>query len=582
MADSLLKAPQHIDGITAMTFDDRFLQTPIAREYITYYRSRDPILYRYILSFLRCLKKAEFKDSTFEKTALRGWIETEELLAARELPTHHLANLREIVAALIPNQPEAGPFMGKHGSGAVASAERGNMEKSLNFEIDPYLRSVISQYSMLNKFDDSEIKILLDLCGAKSVPREGIRSVLTFVAKNYKTVRSICMEPIAHMFFQQDVMYRLVSAVNAGLAGLFINFKDQTRNQDGALYGSLTGDLDTLDSSKASDTIRADLVRSIFPRKWLPYLMGTRTNEVELPNGEVYKVCKFAPMGSALCFPVQSIVFLSIVVYAYILHYRGKTPHDVYELDVDVTEFIKRSISKKWMISSDYSSIGVYGDDIICDSRCTDNVMDLLLDLGFLPNAEKSFTGQDAFRESCGMFALDGMDVTPYHHKCKHFDTEELSGEHYARLIDGANRLGDLQYTECRSNLVNFILKFEALAGCDLFPIRFSDREDDAFTIYSTNPRNDHLQKRKWSDYSEEEREEKNIDPYQCGEVRCFKLVSKDVDVRRAWQTHMLVWDAYELHSWSRSSALRGETFQFGSARKLQRGTKLKWVWTPT
>lgn len=104
------------------------------------------------------------------------------------------------------------------------------------------------------------------------------------------------------------------------------------------------------------------------------------------------KLRKFAAMGSALCFPVESLCFY-IVCTAAMLSRRGHRP----------TKENLRSLQGR---------LYVYGDDIIVHKDEVATVIEFLEALGLKVNSDKSFwTGK--FRESCGMDAYDGTCVTP-------------------------------------------------------------------------------------------------------------------------------------------------------------------------
>jgi hypothetical protein len=88
-------------------------------------------------------------------------------------------------------------------------------------------------------------------------------------------------------------------------------------------------------------------------------------------------------MGSALCFPIESIVFF-VLLKAQIIELFGRcNADDVY----------------------------VYGDDIIIKSEFIP-ALDILTQCGLIINTEKSFT-TGFFRESCGADWYRGHDVTP-------------------------------------------------------------------------------------------------------------------------------------------------------------------------
>jgi hypothetical protein len=101
---------------------------------------------------------------------------------------------------------------------------------------------------------------------------------------------------------------------------------------------------------------------------------------------------KFAPMGSAVTFPVQSLVFLLLTVYAVRL-FDGKEGH---------LRGLKES----------FGEVTVFGDDIIAPSRAINAITWVLTQCGLKVNTEKTFS-EGNFRESCGMDAFKGYDVTP-------------------------------------------------------------------------------------------------------------------------------------------------------------------------
>jgi hypothetical protein len=93
-------------------------------------------------------------------------------------------------------------------------------------------------------------------------------------------------------------------------------------------------------------------------------------------------------MGSALCFPVESLVFWGIAV------------------------------ATIWKIVGDRDlaaqKVYVYGDDIIVANDYAEEVMLQLEKCGLKVNTDKSAYGDHFFRESCGVDAWKGFDVTPY------------------------------------------------------------------------------------------------------------------------------------------------------------------------
>lgn len=182
-----------------------------------------------------------------------------------------------------------------------------------------------------------------------------------------------------------------------------INFTDQTVNRNLAMKSSRDGRLATLDLSEASDRVLLSLVRTTFNScpDLLRALESTREDEVKLPYsiriGEdvvvrKLRLRKFAGMGSAVCFPVEAIVFFTIIVTA-LLEGRRLRP----------------TLANIKTVSRD---VYVYGDDLLVPTNEAHLVISLLERLHCRVNSEKSFTTGN-FRESCGIDAFDGYSVTP-------------------------------------------------------------------------------------------------------------------------------------------------------------------------
>jgi hypothetical protein len=219
----------------------------------------------------------------------------------------------------------------------------------------------------------------------------GIRSSLDrisqtiFVPKSYKTFRTISMEPATLQFYQQGILRAVDHLVKRRpYLRNHIGTKDQSRNQLLAREGSINRNYATIDLSAASDSVSYELVKKLFRGTWLlRYLVATRSPRTLLPDGRVVDLKKFAPMGSSLCFPVETLVFASIC------------------------EFVTQDHS----VNGKYS---VYGDDIIVPTQCVEDTMLILETLGFTVNTSKSFYQPTCwFRESCGGEYVDGFDVTP-------------------------------------------------------------------------------------------------------------------------------------------------------------------------
>lgn len=89
---------------------------------------------------------------------------------------------------------------------------------------------------------------------------------------------------------------------------------------------------------------------------------------------------KFSSMGNGTTFVLETLIFSSICVA------MGLKPRE----------------------------FAVYGDDIVVPSESVPLLMKTLRFIGFLPNEEKTHT-VGPFRESCGVNAFNGVDITPFY-----------------------------------------------------------------------------------------------------------------------------------------------------------------------
>lgn len=122
LADELQSTVIHSDRGTSIShFIPEMKGTPVFKEYLTFYRTLDDTLLRYLNSFLLFGKKIYQESANLDATALRGWYEVEERLESLELPDF-LENLSDILKVIFEDW-EFGFFLPKHGSGSVA--ERG-------------------------------------------------------------------------------------------------------------------------------------------------------------------------------------------------------------------------------------------------------------------------------------------------------------------------------------------------------------------------------------------------------------------------------------------------------------------------
>jgi len=227
-------------------------------------------------------------------------------------------------------------------------------------------------------------------------PRSEIPVRVVTVPKTVSKARLIAIEPTAMQYCQQALDRSLRKHLKSVKARGFVTLSDQLPNQEAARLGSLTGELATLDLSAASDSLSNQLVIEMlwaFPQ--LSAAVQACRSRLADVRGDTIRVAKFASMGSALCFPIETMVFVTLAVMGS-LREIGQSSYDT------VTEGqVYRLLGK----------VRSYGDDIIVASDQAPTVMRWLEAFGFQVNEDKSYwTGR--FRESCGKDYYGGTDVS--------------------------------------------------------------------------------------------------------------------------------------------------------------------------
>lgn len=316
----------------------------------------------------------------------------------------------------------------KHGPGATSDKLRGNA-KFVQVEWPERLESVFpyGEYVLPSwRYYLEHAPITLDENSERPVK-------VTPVPKTRSKPRLIAIEPTAMQYAQQGLLQSLVRNLESGSnCHDMIGFTNQVPNQDLAREGSITGRLATLDLSEASDRVRYDVVMTLLA-PW-PHLRdaldASRSRSAELPSGQRISLCKFASMGSAVCFPVEAMVFLAICFNAVARRFRNRST----------------------ALNVVRSSIRVYGDDIIVPVEDTLEVIADLEALGLKVNHSKSFwTGR--FRESCGGDYYAGESVKPVYQRVDVGDASR-NARFVSSLVSTGNQLADSGYSrtadECR------------------------------------------------------------------------------------------------------------------------------------
>jgi len=386
------RLPKFLSGFTSLVFnagDGLLLDDPS----IDAIRAVRQISYLFGKTYLAC-------SDAREQAAFDKYIECEHQLRESDQRIEY-DELRRVqcvawtlfgndVLPYIDRKVYEGDMVPKHGPGATADRLRGNSKWNLRswttrlqevFDFSEYLFPSVSHF-----LESPPIELI------EPGSEQPVRVIS--VPKTLKTPRIIAIEPSCMMFMQQAILRELVWVLQRpnALCSSFLGFDHQEPNQLMALEGSLHGNLATLDLSEASDRVSNQLVRHLFaPWSWFSRALdATRSRKADVPGHGVIRLAKYASMGSALCFPIEAMVFLTLVFYG-------------------IEKELKRPLSKE-VIQDFRGKVRVYGDDIIVPVDFVQSVVSTLQDFGLVVNENKSFwTGR--FRESCGKEYYAGHDV---------------------------------------------------------------------------------------------------------------------------------------------------------------------------
>ena len=237
-------------------------------------------------------------------------------------------------------------------------------------------------YFNRGQYEEQEELVLAEQITAKLIP----------VRKDSRGPRLICVHPSASIWIQKGLERALVNAISKDRRGRVvsprghINFDDQTINGSLAFSSSIDRRYATIDMKEASDRVSDILVQDLFGSnyKWFGCCRAQKLVVPSLKQGTYDdNIHCYAPMGNATTFPVQSVVFWAICVST--LDVLGfDNPGDVY----------------------------VFGDDLIVPTSAAEAVINSLESFGLLVNRTKTFY-RGGFRESCGIDAFNGVNVTP-------------------------------------------------------------------------------------------------------------------------------------------------------------------------
>lgn len=200
---------------------------------------------------------------------------------------------------------------------------------------------------------------------------------LVQVPKSWKINRAITPLSLIGLFFS----YGVGGAVEDRLAANRMDIVSlQQRHRMLAKRYSKTRTHVTADLQRASDSLRSDLLNRVLPRAWYRALRCTFIRQMLIGKTKLLTE-SVLPMGNGATFPVETLVFYSLI----------------------------KAVGNLLKVGGVYS---VYGDDLIYPRSIHPYVCQIFGELGIKINEDKTFVNS-YFRESCGGDYFQGCDVRP-------------------------------------------------------------------------------------------------------------------------------------------------------------------------
>jgi len=362
------------------------------------------------IQFLRqwfLLDSKLFSEPTVQQRnkAVQGFKDRMANLRKKKIQTDHPALvLAKSIIGIVLRRLDLQLIEPGHGPGSVAEG----LDREQRWEFLSWPAKAEREYPY-HMYGAVSIRAILER--GKGIPlthRSVTRCCL--VPKDFKGPRLISAESAATQFLQQGQMKKIMQYIDKHrLIRRSMRLNDQTFNQKRAerAYAACQA---TLDLSDASDTISVPLFWYLFSevpdlrRK----LMSTRSDYLRFED-DLIKITAFAPMGSATCFPIESIIFWSLAMATVVM-----------TSSVRVNRSKRNRSGRKptsdpllnWRnLRNAAEMVAVFGDDIIVPDHALQPLLGTLQEIGCVPNMSKT-CWTTPFRESCGTEWFRDRDVT--------------------------------------------------------------------------------------------------------------------------------------------------------------------------
>lgn len=421
--------PAFMQGFTSLCFDAR-----------TGRRFDEPHIHaiRSVRQVGLFLKKIKL-DCTEERTAkaLNQYIQTDSELfgitssVPRVLLEEYRRVARMVTGTVFHDVIDLDEIVPHHGPGSTAEKCTGNDKYRFLCAFHDRLRPWFDESIFFNS-EESFYLSGVEIPVLSEAEESPVR--VTTVPKTQKSPRIIAMEPVIMQMVQQGLKDYVVRRIETSpITGGHVNFKDQSVNRTLAQRASRSLSNATLDLSEASDRVSNDLVKILFEvnGELNDMIQSCRSTHALLPNGQKLKLNKFASMGSALCFPVEALFFFVLLILNGLRH--SALPPTLRNI---------LHVSKRYY---------VYGDDIICPVDEVESIFTLFATFGCKVSKTKSFF-KGSFRESCGMDAYGGVDITPVYMR-NSIPSRRRDVGALVSCVATANQLHSIGFTETALSL---------------------------------------------------------------------------------------------------------------------------------
>jgi len=436
--------PSFLKGMLSQVFDDRTGR-------MKYESLRDPIrdistIVGSVRQICLAFKKIELECTPERVNAsIEGFVASEHELSTFEVRDDLHADFLRVAHLLWDNLFAdfcLADLVPAHGPGATADGISGNRKydwRRWHEREEPYFHLVGDAFPLGIAASLDELRDVSLVPPAEELPVK-----VTPVPKTLKGPRIIAIEPVCMQYAQQALRSYLYTRIESvGPAAGHVNFTDQSVNQRLALIASREHHLATVDLSEASDRVPLSLAVRMFDGSpdLKDAILACRSTRAKLPDGRIIDgLAKFASMGSALCFPVESMYFYTICIATLI---REQNLPFTFKSVLQCSE-----------------NVFVYGDDILIPREHARIICDDLQKYMCKVNMNKTYWN-GYFRESCGIDAFDGQEVTATYVRAKRPSDKRQSRE-LISWVKTANQFYKRGYVQSASHMFSCV---EAVLG---------------------------------------------------------------------------------------------------------------------